>query len=69
MCVYLCAKFEVSSIILTSFKQGEGEGEGVILLAPPPPHLKSEPLKNPARLELKDYKNKRTISGTIQNVD
>ena len=66
MCVYLCAKFEVSSIILTSFKQGEGEGEGVILL---PPHLKSEPLKNPARLELKDYKNKRTISGTIQNVD
>ena len=34
MCVYLRAKFEVSSIILTSFRLG-GEGEGVILTLPP----------------------------------
>ena len=28
MCVYLGAKFEVSSIILTRFRRGEGEGGG-----------------------------------------
>ena len=42
MCVNLCAKFEVSSIILTSFKQGGN---------PPPPPQK-EPLKSPPRLWL-----------------
>ena len=31
MCVYLRVKFKVSSIILTSFRQG-------LILSPPPPH-------------------------------
>ena len=34
MCVYLRAKFEVSSIILTSFRQGGGKGSFTF------PHLK-----------------------------
>ena len=47
MCVYLCAKFEVSSLILTSFGQGwVGVGE----FYPPP---QNEPLKSPPRLRLK----------------
>ena len=46
MGVYLRATFEVSSIILTSFRQGGG---GVIL--PPPPQ--NEPLKSPPRLGLR----------------
>ena len=37
-CVYLSAKFEVSSIILTSFTQGE-------ILAPPPLTSKRTPKK------------------------
>ena len=44
MGVYLRAKFEVSSIILTSFRQG-----GVILPPTPP---QNEPLKSPPRLGL-----------------
>ena len=41
MCVYLRTKFQVSSVILTSFTQGE------IL-----PHTTKEPLKSPPRLRL-----------------
>ena len=48
MAVYLRVKFQVSSIILTSFRQGVGGG--VILLPPPP---QNEPLKSPLRLGLK----------------
>ena len=43
MCEYLRTKFQVSSVILTSLRQG------VIL----PPHLKMNPLKSPPRLGLK----------------
>ena len=43
ICVYLCTKFQVSSTILTTFRQG------VILLLPPP---QKEPLKTPPRLGL-----------------
>ena len=59
MGVYLHAEFEVSSIILTSFRQG---GRGVIL-TPPPPQL--EPLKSPPRLGLKPCtKNEFVINNT-----
>ena len=44
MCVYLRTKFEVSSIILTSFRQG--------VIPPPPPPPQNEPLKSPLRLGL-----------------
>ena len=44
MDVYLHVKFEVFSIIVTSFRQGEGEL--------PPPSLQNEPLKSPLRLGL-----------------
>ena len=37
MCVYLRAKFQVSGIIATSFRQG------VILPPPPPLHRKKNP--------------------------
>ena len=38
MCVYICAKFEASSVILTSFRQkGGGRGGwGTVILTPPP---------------------------------
>ena len=38
MCLYLCAKFEVSSIILMSFRQGDN-------FTPPPPTSKRTPKK------------------------
>ena len=50
MGMYLPAKFQVSSIILTSFRRG-GRG-GIILLPPPPPPPQNEPLKIPPKLEL-----------------
>ena len=43
MCTY-GTKFQVSSVILTSFRQ-------IVIL--PPPQPQNEPLKNPARLRLK----------------
>ena len=46
MDVYLRAKFEVSSIILTSFRQV------VILPPPPPPPPQNETIKSPPRLGL-----------------
>ena len=46
MGVYLRAKFEVSSIILTSFKQGGG------VILPPPPTLKQTP-KNLTKIRVK----------------
>ena len=46
MGVYLRAKFEVSSIIVTGFRQG-------VILAPPPPTPQNEPLKSPFRLGLR----------------
>ena len=44
MCVYLRANFQVSSIILTSFRQG--------IVLPPPSNRKTKPWKNPLRLGL-----------------
>ena len=44
MSVYLRAKFEVSSTILTSFRQG--------VILPPSPKPQNEPLKSPPRLGL-----------------
>ena len=52
MGVYLRAKFEISSIILTGFRQG------VILPSPPP---QNEPLKSPPRLGLNMVKTKALI--------
>ena len=47
MYVYLRAKFDVSSIILTSFRHGgKWGGEGGVILP------KNDPLKSPPRLEL-----------------
>ena len=51
MSVYLRAKFEVSSIILTSFRQG--------VILPPPPPPQNEPLKSPPRLGLINLSDKR----------
>ena len=47
MCVYLCTKFEASSIILMSFRQGRG------VYPPPPGPTSKQPLKNPSRLGLR----------------
>ena len=51
MCVNLRTKFQVSCLILTSFRQG------VILPPPPLPHPppQNEPLKNPPRLGLNAF--------------
>ena len=48
MRVYLRAQCEVSSIIITSFRQGEG----VFL---PYPQPQKEPVKSPPRLRLSSY--------------
>ena len=47
MGVYFRANFQVSSIILTSFRQG-----GNFTPPPPPPKPQNEPLKIPPRLGL-----------------
>ena len=47
MSVYLSDKFEVSSVILTRFRQGGVVVEAVILPLPPP---QNELLKSPPRL-------------------
>ena len=44
MCVYLRTKFQVSSTILTSFRQG--------LILPPPPSTSKQTPKSPPRLGL-----------------
>ena len=49
MGVYLRAKFEVSSMILTSFRQR------VILPPPPPPTPQNRTLKSPPRSGLSDH--------------
>ena len=71
MGVYLHAKFEVSSIILTSFRQG-GVGGGVIFAPPPPPPLpQNEPLKSPPRLglnRLKWYRLFKSLFTTLNNL-
>ena len=54
MDVYLHAKFEVSSTILTRFRQGGGGGN----FTPLPPQ--NEPLKSPPRLRLSDLFNRPT---------
>ena len=50
MCVYLREKFEVSSIFLTSFRQGVGVGEGGNYTPPP----QNETIKSLSRLGLRD---------------
>ena len=50
MSVYLGARFQVCSIILTGFRQRD-KGEEVILPCPHPPPW-NEPLKSPPRLGL-----------------
>ena len=65
MSVYLSANFQVSSITLTSYRQGEG----VILPSPPAPthtHTpQKESLKGSTRLGLKEVQRK--ILGNTQN--
>ena len=50
MGVYLRDKFDVSSIILTSFRQGRGDS-----FIPRPHPTQNEPLKSPPRLGLNRY--------------
>ena len=52
MGVYLQAKFQVSSIILPSFRQGGG---GVIL--PPPPFTSKQTTKKPTQIKVKALLN------------
>ena len=74
MCVYLRAKFQVSSIILTSLRQGRG-GSGVGNFNHPPPP-QNKPLKSPPRLGLINFeitliltwsKNCFLVAGTAAN--
>ena len=48
MGLYLREKFQVSSIILTSFRQG-------VILPPPPPPLKKEPTQIRVSSKLRTY--------------
>ena len=54
MFVYVRAKFQVSSIILTSFRRGS-------FTTPPPPPPQSKPLKSPPRSRLIVLSNDRLI--------
>ena len=51
MCVYFRTKFQISSAILTSFKQGGGGHKFTPGTHPPPPP-QNEPQKSPPRLGL-----------------
>ena len=57
MCVYLLTKFQVSTIILTSFRQG-------VISPLPPPSSQNEPLKSPLRLGLMDSMRKEISFAT-----
>ena len=71
MRVYLRTKFQVSSIILTSFRQGEGGGWREILPAPPPPptpqNIQNVLLKRPPRLGLSWVMKKRNLGSIKSN--
>ena len=58
MCVYLRTKFQVSSIVLTSFKWGRDGGDHFWPPPPPPPPhthtLQNKPLKSLPKLGLND---------------
>ena len=58
MCVYLLSKFEVSSVILASFRK-----EGVISLSLPPPQ--NEPLKSQPGLGLKKIEMSCILEKTL----
>ena len=58
MCVYVRAKFEVSSIILTSFRQGEGGNFNPLL-------PQNKPLKSPPRLGLKQTITVQTMKAVF----
>ena len=53
MCVYLRAKFEVSIIILTSFRQKRGGGEGGRAILPP---TSKQTPKKPTQIRVKKYR-------------
>ena len=57
MCVYLCAKFKASSVILTSFRQ---EREIILHPHPVPTPSQSQPVNSPFRLRLSDCNYTRT---------
>ena len=59
MCVYFRSKFEVSSIILTSFRQGDGN------FTPSPLNFKTNPLKTKPRLRLTMLVNNRLNSFVV----
>ena len=52
MGVYLQAKFQVSSIILPSFRQGGGGG-----ILPPPPFTSKQTTKKPTQIKVKALLN------------
>ena len=61
--ICVCTKFQVSSLILTSFRQGEGN----VL---PNPHLKKEPLKSPLNPSPQNFKaNVRTPTLHIKKLN
>ena len=51
MCVYLCTKFQVSSITVTSFRQ-EGVAEGEVILPLPPPPTSKRTSKEPTQIRV-----------------
>ena len=62
--MYLRAKFEISSIILTSFRQEEVGKGGEIYTHPP----QNEPLKSPPRCLIKSHtKTLRIFTNTVIN--
>ena len=50
LCVYLCTKFQASSIIITSFKQG-------VILPPPTHHTSKQTLKKPTQIRVNSSNN------------
>ena len=69
MCVYVHIKFQVSSIILTIFRQGWGwgwgwgGGVGRRVIPPLPPQ--NEPLKSPPILGLRKFRAKKLFSKSM----
>ena len=60
MGLYLRAKFEVYSIILTSFRQGEG------VILPPPPFTSKQTPKKPTQIWLKKHLDYKFLSNDFE---
>ena len=62
MGVYLHAKFQVSSVILKSFRGFRRGGEGGVILPPSPSCTSNRTPKKPTQIRVKGYENENKVT-------